>query len=66
MLSWGLGGTLGAVAGGVLGHLLGIRPAMVAMASLTVVAVAMAWTSPLRGGAGAQPQPHLEAAPDGG
>lgn len=48
MLAWGLGWTLGAVAGGVLGNLLGIRPALVIMASMSVVAVAVAWTSPLR------------------
>lgn len=48
MLAWGLGWTLGAVAGGVLGNILGIRPALVIMASMSVVAVAVAWTSPLR------------------
>jgi predicted MFS family arabinose efflux permease len=48
MLSWGLGWTLGAVAGGVLGHQLGVRPAMVSVASVSVVAVVVAWTSPLR------------------
>jgi predicted MFS family arabinose efflux permease len=48
MLSWGVGWTLGAVAGGVLSHQIGVRPAMVTMASLSVVAVLVAWTSPLR------------------
>jgi hypothetical protein len=49
MLSWGVGGTVGALAAGVLGHLVGIRPAMVTVALLTFVGVAVAWTSPLRG-----------------
>jgi predicted MFS family arabinose efflux permease len=48
MLSWGVGWTFGAVAGGVLSHQIGVRAAMVAMASLSVVAVVVAWTSPLR------------------
>jgi hypothetical protein len=49
MLSWGLGWTLGATIGGALGHLIGIRPAMVTMTALSFIAVAVAWTSPLRG-----------------
>ena len=48
MLSWGLGWTLGALAGGALGQLIGIEPGLVAMASLGVVATAVAWSSPLR------------------
>jgi predicted MFS family arabinose efflux permease len=48
MLSWGVGWTFGAVAGGVLSRQIGVRPAMAAMASLSVVAVVVAWTSPLR------------------
>jgi hypothetical protein len=48
MLSWGVGWTLGAFAGGVLSHQIGLRPAMVSMASLSLVAVVVAWTSPLR------------------
>ncbi len=66
MLSWGVGGTLGALAGGVLGHLIGIQPAMVAIASLTLVAVALAWTSPLRRAGVDHLAPELETAPDGG
>jgi hypothetical protein len=58
MLAWGVGGTLGAVAGGVLGHLVGIRAAMVAMSSLTLIAVALAWTSPLRGAGHSHPGPE--------
>jgi len=48
MLSWGVGWTLGSIVGGVLGSQLGVRPAMVAMGMLGFVAVAVAWTSPLR------------------
>ena len=48
MLSWGVGWTVGAVAGGVLGSTIGVRPAMVVMASGSVAAVAVAWASPLR------------------
>jgi hypothetical protein len=48
LLSWGVGWTLGAFAGGVLSHQIGVRPAMVSMASLSVAAVVVAWTSPLR------------------
>lgn len=48
MLSWGAGWTLGAVLGGTLGHVLGAGPALVAVASLGLVSVVVAWTSPLR------------------
>ncbi len=48
MLSWGVGWTLGALVGGAVGHLVGVQAAMVSMASLSVVAVVVAWTSPLR------------------
>jgi hypothetical protein len=48
MLSWGVGWTAGAVLGGALGHVIGIRPALVVMTSIGFVAVAVAWTSPLR------------------
>jgi hypothetical protein len=48
MLSWGVGWTLGSIVGGVLGSQLGVRPAMVAMGLFGFVAVAVAWTSPLR------------------
>ncbi len=48
MLSWGLGWTLGALVGGALGQVVGVRHALVVMASLSVVAVIVAWTSPLR------------------
>jgi MFS family permease len=49
MLSWGVGWTLGSIVGGVLGNHYGIRTAMVVMGLFGFVAVAVAWTSPLRG-----------------
>ncbi len=48
MLSWGVGWTGGSVVGGVLGSWLGIRSGMVLMGVGGVVAVVVAWTSPLR------------------
>jgi MFS family permease len=48
MLSWGVGWTLGSIIGGMLGNLYGIRTAMVVMGAFGFVAVAVAWTSPLR------------------
>ncbi|MEV0803468.1 MFS transporter [Kribbella sp. NPDC050281] len=48
MLSWGVGWTFGSVVGGVLGNHYGVRTGMVVMGSFIVVAVAVAWTSPLR------------------
>jgi MFS family permease len=48
MLSWGVGWTGGSVVGGLLGSWVGIRPGMVLMGSGGVVAVLVAWTSPLR------------------
>jgi branched-subunit amino acid ABC-type transport system permease component len=47
-LSWGLGWTLGALAGGLLGHALELRPAMATMAGMLGVAAVVAWRSPLR------------------
>ncbi|CUR58955.1 Major facilitator superfamily MFS_1 [metagenome] len=49
MLAWGVGWTLGAVAGGALSHAIGLRPALTVMSSVSLVAVVVAWTSPLRG-----------------
>lgn len=49
MLSWGVGWTLGAALGGLLGHILGVQPGLVLMTGFGFVAVAVAWTSPLRG-----------------
>ncbi len=48
MLAWGLGWTSGAFLGGAIGNVVGVRPAMAAMAALGVVACVVAWTSPLR------------------
>ena len=48
MLSWGVGWTFGSVAGGVLGNHYGIRTGMVVMGCFILVAVVVAWTSPLR------------------
>ncbi len=48
MLSWGLGWTLGSVAGGVLATAFSVRGAMVGLVSLGFVAAGYAWCSPLR------------------
>lgn len=48
MLSWGLGWTGGAVLAGVLVGFLGIVGTMEALAAFGLVAVLVAWTSPLR------------------
>ena len=48
MLSWGVGWTGGSVVGGLLGSSVGIRSGMVLMGAGGVVAVLVAWTSPLR------------------
>jgi MFS family permease len=47
VLAWGVGWTLGAFLGGTLGHLIGLQYALVSMASITALAVVVAWTSPL-------------------
>lgn len=49
MLSWGVGWTVGSIVSGLVGSELGVRPAMVVMGMLGLVAVLVAWTSPLRG-----------------
>lgn len=48
MLSWGLGWTGGALLAGVVVAPLGLRPTMLAFASVAVVAAIFAWLSPLR------------------
>lgn len=48
MLAWGVGWTVGALVGGALADVVGIRVALVAMASFGFIAAAVAWTSPLR------------------
>ena len=48
MMSWGLGWTLGSVAGGALAAATAVRPAMVTLVSVGVAAAVFAWVSPLR------------------
>jgi hypothetical protein len=48
MLSWGVGWTLGSVAGGLLGNAFGPRAGMVLMGLCGGAGVIVAWTSPLR------------------
>jgi hypothetical protein len=48
MLSWGLGWTIGSVAGGALAAATAVQPAMVTLVSVGVLAAAFAWVSPLR------------------
>jgi MFS family permease len=48
MLSWGLGWTVGSVAGGVLATAFSVRPAIVGLVCLGFVAAGYAWLSPLR------------------
>ena len=48
MLSWGLGWTSGAVGAGALATQVGVRPAMVTIVSVGLLAAVYAWLSPLR------------------
>ncbi len=48
MLSWGLGWTLGSVAGGALAAATSVHVAMVSLVSVGVLAAVFAWWSPLR------------------
>ena len=48
MLTWGLGWTIGAFVGGALAHVIGVQQAMSVMASVSLVACVVGWTSPLR------------------
>jgi hypothetical protein len=48
MMSWGMGWPLGAALGGVLAGQIGVRPALLTLTSVGLVAAAFAWTSPLR------------------
>ncbi|MGH3472297.1 MAG: MFS transporter [Nocardioidaceae bacterium] len=61
MLSWGIGWTLGAFLGGVLGNAFGIRAGMLVLTSAGLVAVVVAWTSPLRSQARGMAAPALSA-----
>jgi predicted MFS family arabinose efflux permease len=59
MLSWGVGWTGGAMLGGALRTVIGIHPAMFALAGLTVIATAVAWVSPLRRESAVPSQPTV-------
>ena len=48
MLAWGLGWTVGAAAAGALASAVGVRTTLHALTCVGLVAVAVAWTSPLR------------------
>jgi MFS family permease len=48
MLSWGVGWTVGSLSAGIIAEHAGIRPTMLAMVSIGVLAAAFAWLSPLR------------------
>jgi len=48
MLSWGIGGTGGALAVGALASVAGVRSTIVAVACFGLVGATVAWTSPLR------------------
>ena len=48
MLSWGLGWTIGALLAGALADQVGVRPAMLAVVGVGLLAAAYAWLSPLR------------------
>jgi MFS family permease len=48
MLSWGLGWTLGALVAGGLSTRIGVRPAMISVVCVGLVAAVYGWLSPLR------------------
>jgi MFS family permease len=48
MLAWGLGWTVGAAAAGALASVIGVRTTLHALTCVGLLAVAVAWTSPLR------------------
>jgi len=48
MLSWGVGWTLGALVAGGLSTRIGVRPAMISVVSLGLLAAVYGWLSPLR------------------
>jgi MFS family permease len=54
MLAWGLGWTVGAAAAGALASAVGVRTTLHALTCVGLVAVAVAWTSPLRSAAPAE------------
>jgi hypothetical protein len=48
MLSFGVGWTCGALGASALAELVGLRPALVAVVAIGLVATAFGWLSPLR------------------
>jgi predicted MFS family arabinose efflux permease len=48
MIAWGVGHTVGAAAAGVLAAVVGVQTALHVVTSIGLLAVAVAWTSPLR------------------
>ena len=48
MLAWGLGWTVGAAVAGALSSVTGVRSTLHAVTCVGVLAVLVAWTSPLR------------------
>jgi hypothetical protein len=48
MLSWGVGWTLGALVAGGLSTRIGVRPAMISVVSVGLLAAVYGWLSPLR------------------
>jgi hypothetical protein len=49
MLAWGLGWTVGAASAGALASVIGLQPTLHALTCVGLLAVLVAWTSPLRG-----------------
>ena len=48
VLAWGLGAAIGALTGGAIASILGVRSAVLAAAAFAALCVAMGWLSPLR------------------
>ena len=48
VLAWGLGAAVGALTGGALAGVLGVRSAVLAAAGFAALSVAICWLSPLR------------------
>jgi hypothetical protein len=53
MLAWGLGWTAGAATAGALASVIGLRSALHILTGVGLLAVVVAWTSPLRRDRGA-------------
>jgi hypothetical protein len=63
IVCWGVGWTGGALVSGLLGTVLGIRPAMIALTAVSVVAAGFAWLSPLRAGTRASSAESVDLEP---